>query len=55
MEVLVTGAAGLLGSNVVTRAFDAGHHVTETYHTTVPEPRFRLDASISAIRTRFAR
>lgn len=46
MEVLVTGAAGLLGSNVVTRAFDAGHHVTGTYHTTVPElpvPTRRLD------------
>lgn len=46
MEVLVTGAAGLLGSNVVTRAFDAGHHVTGTYHTNVPElpvPTRRLD------------
>lgn len=37
MQLLVTGANGLLGSNVVARALSAGHRVTATYHRTSPE------------------
>lgn len=46
MRVLVTGSGGLLGSNVVMEAVDAGHSVVGTYHMTEPElpaPCRRLD------------
>lgn len=36
MDVLVLGAGGLLGSNVVARAIAGGHEVVGTYHTTEP-------------------
>lgn len=37
MRLLVTGANGLLGSNVVAHALSAGHRVTAAYHRTAPE------------------
>lgn len=37
MRVLVTGAAGLLGSNVVTTARRSGDRVLATYHSTSPD------------------
>lgn len=36
MHILVTGAAGLLGSNVVSKAVEAGYDVLGTYHTDEP-------------------
>jgi dTDP-4-dehydrorhamnose reductase len=36
MQILVVGAAGLLGSNVVSVAVDQGHDVIGTYHSTEP-------------------
>ena len=46
MNVLVLGAGGLLGSNVVVAARDRGHAVAGTYHSTRPAfdvPLARLD------------
>ncbi|WP_318568818.1 SDR family oxidoreductase [Salinigranum marinum] len=46
MRVLVLGAAGLLGSNVVSIAEDRGHDVVGTYHSTAPSfdlPLYELD------------
>lgn len=46
MRLLVTGASGLLGSNIVLAALDAGHDVLATYHTikpNLPTLRRRLD------------
>jgi dTDP-4-dehydrorhamnose reductase len=40
MQVLVTGAAGLLGSNVVSVAEECEHDVVGTYHST--EPSFNV-------------
>lgn len=36
MNLLVVGAGGLLGSNVVAQAIASGHDVVGTYHTTEP-------------------
>lgn len=33
MRILITGASGLLGSNFMLAAIDAGHHVTATSHS----------------------
>ncbi|NIB99448.1 dTDP-4-dehydrorhamnose reductase [Halobacterium sp. R2-5] len=46
MQLLVTGAGGLLGSNIVSTAVQAGHDVLGTYHTDKPDlmaPHRRLD------------
>lgn len=46
MRVLVVGAAGLLGSNVVAASRDRGHEVVGSYHSTAPSfdvPLHRLD------------
>lgn len=46
MQLLVTGAGGLLGSNIVSTAVQAGHDVLGTYHTAEPDllaPHRRLD------------
>ncbi|MFC6733732.1 SDR family oxidoreductase [Haladaptatus sp. GCM10025893] len=37
MHLLVTGANGLLGSNIVSYGLESGHEVTATYHRTKPE------------------
>lgn len=46
MRLVVTGANGLLGSNLVARAADLGHEVVATYHRTDPgigDDRIQLD------------